>query len=98
MIWLVSAAVAVAAFLAGFMFRGGRRRSPVEEYERRQQRTERDAELAAAAGTMDEVRLLVASGNKIAAIKAFREQTHAGLREAKGAVEALEQEMKAGAS
>ncbi|MBI1313581.1 hypothetical protein GC176_20000 [bacterium] len=38
----------------------------------------------------DEIRELLASGNKIAAIKRFREETGVGLAEAKAAVEALE--------
>jgi ribosomal protein L7/L12 len=39
--------------------------------------------------------MLVAKGKKIHAIRAYREQTNAGLREAKDAVEALERESKA---
>ena len=38
----------------------------------------------------DEVRELLASGNKIAAVKRYREETGVGLAEAKAAVEALE--------
>ena len=38
----------------------------------------------------DEVRELLASGNKIAAVKRYREETGLGLAEAKAAVEALE--------
>jgi ribosomal protein L7/L12 len=38
----------------------------------------------------DEIRGLLASGDKIAAIKRFREETGVGLAEAKAAVEALE--------
>jgi ribosomal protein L7/L12 len=40
--------------------------------------------------TEDEIRQLLASGNKIAAIKRYREATGAGLAEAKVAVESLE--------
>ena len=38
----------------------------------------------------DEVRAHLAAGRKIQAIKAYREQTGAGLKDAKDAVEALE--------
>jgi large subunit ribosomal protein L7/L12 len=38
---------------------------------------------------MSEVQALVASGNKIQAIKVYRERTGVGLKEAKDAVEAL---------
>jgi large subunit ribosomal protein L7/L12 len=38
---------------------------------------------------MSEVRALVASGNKIQAIKVYREKTGVGLKEAKDAVEAM---------
>lgn len=38
----------------------------------------------------DEIRRLLATGNKIAAIKRYREQTGVGLAEAKYAVESLE--------
>ncbi len=38
----------------------------------------------------NEIRQLLASGNKIAAIKRYREQTGGGLAEAKAAVESLE--------
>ncbi len=38
----------------------------------------------------DEIRELLASGNKIAAIKRYREETGVGLAEAKAAVESLE--------
>ena len=38
----------------------------------------------------DEIRELLASGNKIAAVKRYREETGVGLAEAKAAVEALE--------
>ncbi|MEZ6034048.1 MAG: ribosomal protein L7/L12 [Planctomycetaceae bacterium] len=38
----------------------------------------------------NEIRQLLASGNKIAAIKRYREQTGVGLAEAKAAVESLE--------
>ena len=38
----------------------------------------------------DEIRQLLASGNKIAAIKRYREETGVGLAEAKAAVESLE--------
>ncbi len=41
------------------------------------------------AASLDEVRVLVAQGNKIAAIKLVREQTGMGLKEAKDYVEAL---------
>ena len=37
----------------------------------------------------DEIRELLASGNKIAAIKRYREETGVGLAEAKAAVEAM---------
>ncbi len=42
---------------------------------------------AVAAG---DIRALLAGGNKIAAIKAYRDATGAGLKEAKDAVEAME--------
>lgn len=38
---------------------------------------------------LSEVRALVASGNKIQAIKVYREKTGVGLKEAKDAVEAM---------
>ena len=38
----------------------------------------------------EEIRELLASGNKIAAVKRYREETGAGLADAKAAVEALE--------
>ena len=38
----------------------------------------------------NEIRQLLASGNKIAAIKRYREQTGVGLAEAKAAVESLD--------
>ena len=41
----------------------------------------------------DEVRQLLQGGNKIGAIKRYREETGVGLREAKEAVEALEREV-----
>ena len=41
-------------------------------------------------GFENEIRQLLASGNKIAAIKRYREQTGVGLAEAKAAVESLE--------
>ncbi len=43
--------------------------------------------------SMEPVRTILASGNKIAAINAYREQTDAGLKEAKDAVEAIQREM-----
>lgn len=91
MIWLyLVGGIALGMVVEAFV-RFRRSKSPVDIY----QEQERRAELAAAAGTMDEVRLLVAERQKIAAIKAFREQTNSGLREAKDAVEALEREMRA---
>lgn len=42
----------------------------------------------------DEVVTLIRQGNKIGAIKAYREQTGLGLKEAKDAVEQMEREMK----
>jgi ribosomal protein L7/L12 len=96
MTWLLLIAAGVAMGLAaGRAVWGRRERSPVQEYEKRERRRERESELAAVAGTMDEVRLLLARGNKIAAIKAYREQTNSGLREAKDAVDALEHETRA---
>jgi ribosomal protein L7/L12 len=89
-------AVGLIAFVAGIFVRGRRGRSPIEDYEERQRREAMASELREKAGTMDEVRLLIERGQKINAIKAFREQTNCGLREAKDAVEALEREMKAG--
>ena len=44
---------------------------------------------AGSADWMSEVHALVASGNKIQAIKVYRERTGVGLKEAKDAVEAL---------
>ena len=44
---------------------------------------------ASTADWMSEVQALVASGNKIQAIKVYRERTGLGLKEAKDAVEAL---------
>ena len=41
-------------------------------------------------GLEEEIRQLLSSGNKIAAIKRYREETGVGLAEAKSAVEALE--------
>ena len=41
-------------------------------------------------GFENEIRQLLASGNKIAAIKRYREQTGVGLAEAKAAVESLD--------
>jgi ribosomal protein L7/L12 len=49
-----------------------------------------DAAKASTAELVDRVRSLLDAGQKIAAIKAFREATGAGLAEAKEAVEALE--------
>ena len=46
---------------------------------------------AGAAGADDEVIALLNSGNKIEAIKVYRERTGLGLKEAKDAVDAIEQ-------
>jgi ribosomal protein L7/L12 len=43
---------------------------------------------------MSQVQVLLMNGNKIGAIKAYRELTDVGLKEAKDAVEALELQMK----
>lgn len=48
-----------------------------------------DGSVAATPDWMTEVRELVAQGNKIQAIKAYREHTGLGLKEAKDAVEGL---------
>ena len=48
-----------------------------------------DGQPAATADWMSEVQALVASGNKIQAIKVYRERTGLGLKEAKDAVDAL---------
>ena len=90
---LMFGGVALVAFLIGFIARGGRSPSPVDTYEEQQRRATLAAELAEKAGTIEEVRMLVAQGNKIAAIKAFRARTHCGLREAKEAVQALERDI-----
>ncbi len=42
----------------------------------------------------DEIARLIREGNKIGAIKAYREQTGLGLKEAKDAVDALERQMR----
>ena len=42
---------------------------------------------------MDEVQEFLLGGNKIEAIKAYRKQTGAGLKESKDAVEAIQREM-----
>lgn len=97
MTWLVVCGVALVAFELGFIARRGRSRSPVETYEEQQGRATIATDLAEEAGTMAEVRMLVAQGNKTAAIKALRGQTNCGLREAKGAVEALERETRTAA-
>ena len=95
MTWIIVAGVAVVSFVLGLLARGGRRRSPVEDYEEQQRRAAFSAALAEKAGTIEEVRLLVERGQKINAIKAFRAQANCGLREAKDAVETLEREIRA---
>jgi len=94
MTWILIGLVALVAFVAGMFVRGRHARSPIEDYETRQRRDALTAELREKAGTMDEVRLFGERGQKINAIKAFREQTNCGLREAKDAVEALEREIR----
>lgn len=96
MTWITIGFVALSAFLLGMFVRGRCRWSPVEDFEERVRRDALTAELREKAGTMDEVRLLVERGQKMNAIKALREQTNCGLREAKDAVKALERELKAG--
>ena len=97
MTWALIGLAAALGFMVGFAVRGRRQRSPIEDYERQQREAARTAELREKAGTPEEITMLLEQGNKIGAIKAFREQTGSGLREAKDAVEAIEREMRTGA-
>ena len=49
---------------------------------------------ATLAGEMEDVRACIRGGNKIQAIKIYRERTGLGLKESKDAVEAMEREMQ----
>lgn len=93
-------AVAVVAFVAGFAVRGrdsGRRARPLREP---RTATAQDgpseattAQLIALLKDRPAVEEFIRRSKKIDAIKEFRDQARCGLKEAKGAVEAMEREM-----